>query len=116
MTPVSYGYETTSKARFGCVPANIDWPGNVGVSGDWSKPIVNPATLALTFALVALVLAIYYALVSKKQKKDVCPFVADPHEECYCFDLQSINVKQAIFYCQQNHERCEIYNEKTKSL
>ena len=53
---------------------------------------------------------------SKKQKKDVCPFVADPHEECYCFDLQSINVKQAIFYCQQNHERCEIYNEKTKPL
>ena len=53
---------------------------------------------------------------SKKQKKDVCPFVADPHEDCYCFDMQSISVKQAIFYCQKNYKRCEKYNEKAKQL
>ena len=33
--------------------------------------MVNPVTLALTFALAALVLAIYYALISKKQKKEI---------------------------------------------
>jgi len=41
------------------------------------------------------------SLNSKNPKKEACPFVEDPFEDCYCFDMQSINVKQAIFFCQK---------------
>lgn len=42
--------------------------------------------------------------------KRICPFVEDPHEDCYCFGIMnSLKVSQAVYYCGNNFEECEIY-------
>lgn len=42
-------------------------------------------------------------------KKRYCPFVQDPHDECYCAKLDSQNIENTIYYCGKNFLDCEIY-------
>lgn len=45
----------------------------------------------------------------------LCPFVQDPHGDCYCFDIGSQeNIRKIIYYCQYNFEACEIYKKFSK--
>ncbi len=46
---------------------------------------------------------------STKSKR--CPFIHKPFKECYCLNLRSINIQDAIFYCIGSFEECEIYNK-----
>lgn len=42
-------------------------------------------------------------------REKICPFVANPFKECYCFNLTSRNIEPAIKYCGNGYEKCEIY-------
>jgi hypothetical protein len=49
-----------------------------------------------------------------KSLKRICPFVEDPHDDCYCFNMNSHNIRLAIHYCQQNFEECKVYKRISK--
>ena len=52
---------------------------------------------------------------NKDNPKGFCPFVQDPHSDCYCFDMGSQNkIKSAIYYCQEKYEKCELYQRLLK--
>jgi hypothetical protein len=45
-----------------------------------------------------------------KRLKEFCPFVEDPHDDCYCFNIMnSLEISRVIHYCGKNFEECEIY-------
>jgi hypothetical protein len=44
--------------------------------------------------------------------KRICPFVLDPLEDCFCFEMNSVNVESMIHYCGEKFEECEIYRKK----
>lgn len=46
-------------------------------------------------------------------KIEICPFVQDPFDNCYCFNLTSRHVSSAIYYCGNHYADCEIYKKKT---
>lgn len=39
----------------------------------------------------------------------MCPVLADPLPECYCFDMTSMKVPYAIKYCLKDFLACDIY-------
>jgi len=39
----------------------------------------------------------------------LCPILADPLPECYCFDITSMKIIHAIKYCLNDYLACEIY-------
>ena len=45
-----------------------------------------------------------------KFKGAFCPFIKDPHEECYCLDINSSKVNLVTTFCYGNYEECDIYN------
>jgi len=45
-----------------------------------------------------------------KSKGEYCPFVKDPHQECYCLDIDSSKVNLVTRFCSGNYEECDIYN------
>jgi len=44
-----------------------------------------------------------------------CPFVANPFNECFIANINSQNIDQAIYYCGNNFEECEIYGIYNKT-
>ena len=42
-----------------------------------------------------------------------CPFVANPFDECFVAGINSQNIDQAIHYCGNDFEECEIYRKAT---
>ena len=51
---------------------------------------------------------------NQKWLKEFCPFVEDPHEDCYCFDRNSLRISKALHYCRENFRECEIYERILK--
>ncbi|MBL7048493.1 MAG: hypothetical protein ISR96_03055 [Nitrospira sp.] len=49
--------------------------------------------------------------MSSNNTKRNCPHVKQPLTSCYCFNLSSINISPAIYYCGNNFESCQIYRE-----
>lgn len=51
-------------------------------------------------------------------KNDICPFVQEPFDECYCYNLTSRFIDSAIYYCGNHFKSCEIYkrNRSDKDL
>jgi hypothetical protein len=43
-----------------------------------------------------------------------CPYVVNPFEECFVTHMNSQNIDQAIHYCGDDFEECEIYQRATK--
>lgn len=41
--------------------------------------------------------------------KPRCPFILEPHEDCYCADLSSQNIEKALYFCVENYIQCKIY-------
>ena len=58
---------------------------------------------------------------SKKGKtqlddEQLCPFVRNPSESCYCYNLDThVNLRKAIYYCTTYFRDCEIYISKKKN-
>ncbi len=47
--------------------------------------------------------------------KKFCPFVEDPYEDCYCFNIMnSQEVRRVVHYCGKDFEDCEIYKKILK--
>ncbi len=44
--------------------------------------------------------------------KAICPFVKKGYAKCYCIDMGSQKISQAIRYCMGSFEQCEIYKMK----
>lgn len=51
---------------------------------------------------------------NEDSSKKLCPFVANPRDDCYCFDMKSSKVRQAVHYCLRNFEECKIYRRALK--
>ncbi|MDA8083779.1 MAG: hypothetical protein M0024_09015 [Nitrospiraceae bacterium] len=43
----------------------------------------------------------------------LCPYLADPFEECYCTSSSSMVVESTIMYCGGDFRKCEIYAKHT---
>ncbi|MDH3973426.1 MAG: hypothetical protein OEV42_04015 [Deltaproteobacteria bacterium] len=41
-----------------------------------------------------------------------CPLIKKPFEECYCMNMSSMKIYDAIYYCGNNYKLCPIYKEK----
>ena len=39
----------------------------------------------------------------------LCPRVTKPYSDCYCYDMSSQKIAQALIYCGGNYNVCEIY-------
>ena len=46
----------------------------------------------------------------------LCPFTRLPWEECYCFELTSNKVKEAVYYCAKHFKECDIYQKNRSRL
>jgi hypothetical protein len=46
--------------------------------------------------------------------KAICFFVKKRHTKCYCIDMDSLKIYQAIRYCMESFEQCEIYEKLLK--
>jgi hypothetical protein len=42
---------------------------------------------------------------------EMCPFIKRGLDDCYCMDLNSLNIEKSIYYCQHHFSKCEIYKE-----
>lgn len=45
-----------------------------------------------------------------------CPFVTNPFEGCIITNINSQNIDEAIYYCGNNFEECEIYRSRRYSF
>lgn len=43
-----------------------------------------------------------------------CPFVSNPFKECFIANINSQSINEAIHYCGNNFEECEIYRSAEK--
>ena len=46
------------------------------------------------------------------EKNGFCPLVGKPEAECYCMNITSLTIRQLLYYCKSNYERCDIYLNK----
>ena len=46
----------------------------------------------------------------KKMKE--CPLIKKSYKECYCMDMNSMKIYDAIYYCGNHYKLCPIYREK----
>ena len=47
--------------------------------------------------------------------EQLCPFVRNPGESCYCYILDTQeDIKKALYYCMRYFRDCEIYISKKK--
>lgn len=44
---------------------------------------------------------------------NICPFVRDPIEECFCAKWNSSSIIKALFYCRRSFAECSIYRRLT---
>lgn len=66
----------------------------------------------------------YGGLVEPRQTYDasvnrgLCPYIKNPHKDCYCSEMQSQSSEVMIYYvdiCGGNFEDCEIYKRLNKN-
>ena len=53
-------------------------------------------------------------MAEKKETRELCPFVENPHDDCYIVTLESLKVEAAIYYCGGNFQKCDIYQRLVK--
>jgi len=49
-------------------------------------------------------------LINVAVKRDLCPFLKEPRQECYCVRMSSQDIERAVTYCVSRYHLCEIYN------
>jgi hypothetical protein len=48
--------------------------------------------------------------VTTMLKRDPCPFVGDPFDDCYVSNMNtSSSIDAAVYYCGGNYRECNIY-------
>jgi len=53
-------------------------------------------------------------MTKKEQTGKLCPFIENPHEDCYIVTLDSLKVEAAVYYCGGNYKKCELYQKLVK--
>lgn len=53
-------------------------------------------------------------MAEKKETRELCPFVENPHDDCYIVTLESLKVEAAIYYCGGNYKKCDLYQRLVK--
>ncbi len=43
--------------------------------------------------------------------KNMCPFIKNPDDECYCYRMDSQNIELTVYYCSGNFRECKIYKK-----
>jgi hypothetical protein len=43
------------------------------------------------------------------KRKKTCPVLENPELDCYCLNLTSLGIQQAVHYCLDNFLECPIY-------
>lgn len=54
-------------------------------------------------------------MAKKEQTGKLCPFIENPHEDCYILTLDSLKVEAAVYYCGKNFKECDIYKRQVKA-
>lgn len=44
-------------------------------------------------------------------RRALCPFIDDPHPDCYCVDMDSLKINLLLRYCRVNYEQCEVFQK-----
>lgn len=50
---------------------------------------------------------------TKTATKELCPFIKNPTDGCYCLKHNSQSVEATIYYCGENFKKCIIYKRLT---
>ena len=45
--------------------------------------------------------------------KKSCPFIEESFSECYCNSMNSLQAKDALYYCAKNYVECPIYKKRS---
>lgn len=55
--------------------------------------------------------------VERMYQETMCPFIEMHSDECYCINMNSQTIPNAINYCMRNFEQCKRYRmfEKSRS-
>lgn len=52
----------------------------------------------------------------RKSPSSHCPFIHTFSPSCYCTEMKSTRIEDAIYYCGGDYQKCNIYNNlKTKN-
>jgi hypothetical protein len=54
-------------------------------------------------------------MARKQSKERGCPLIKKSLDKCYTSNLTDLNTVQAIGYCLENYERCEIFRDIKKN-
>lgn len=49
--------------------------------------------------------------VIRKSPSSYCPFINTLSPGCYCTEMKSTRVEEAIYYCGENYQKCRIYKK-----
>ncbi len=52
--------------------------------------------------------------MERNKKIHICPFTAEPDEECYCININSLRVYRVIDYCAGDFRLCPVYEKLSK--
>ena len=44
-----------------------------------------------------------------RKEEGTCPVLENPDPNCYCWNLTSLTITQAVYYCLHNFRECPIY-------
>jgi len=51
----------------------------------------------------------------KTFREKLCPFVQNPHDDCYCLNASRSKIMPMIYYCVENFNDCKIYENLSKN-
>jgi hypothetical protein len=49
--------------------------------------------------------------IDKQRAGEMCPFVSEPMEDCYCVNMNSGKIYFTTVFCCDNYAGCRIYRE-----
>lgn len=56
----------------------------------------------------------FIEMMEKEEHGKLCPFIENPHEDCYILSMDSLKVEAAVYYCGRNYKKCDIYQRLVK--
>lgn len=56
-------------------------------------------------------IAFYNKMFKLVLNKNVCPFLENPFDDCYCVKLSSQDIERAVYLCSKSYELCDVYKK-----
>ena len=51
------------------------------------------------------------SMLKATTNKNLCPFLNEPFDDCYCVKMSSQDIERAIYLCSKNFKTCDIYKK-----